>query len=155
MGIAVIEGEIFRPSQLDSAGLQPLLEGGESLRTGVDRARRFPGFKAVDTQCTCSFPDIPLHRVQPVATVRQVSGADVLGRRQDIFEADRNQRPQRYPERQRRHVDVIVAARLGVKVDSVVTDADRIGVTLRQRLTRTKRGGYVAFDDRFYGADSA
>ncbi len=41
------------------------------------------------------FPDVPLHRMQAVASVRNMSNPNVLARRQEVSHAFRNQRAER------------------------------------------------------------
>src|SRR5439155_5445487 len=104
---------------------------GQEAGVGVYGAGRGAAGQAEVGEQAGDLADVPLDRVQPVAAVGDVRGADVLAGGQQVVHPLRDQRAQRDLERARAHVDVVVAAGRGVQVDAVHADADRVGVADR------------------------
>ena len=105
---------------------EQLLKRIKHLAILAHRARRNLLLQAKRRQQSGGFADVPLDRMQAVAAVGDVRRPDVFAGRQQIRHAYRQQRAQRNLKRQRRDVDVVVAAGAGVQIDPVIADADAI-----------------------------
>ena len=90
--IAVIEHEVLRPGEFDALLFQPRLKVAQAPGIGMHRVRRHTAIEAMVHQQPCRFADVPLHGMEPLATICDVRGADVLGRRQQILHPLREQR---------------------------------------------------------------
>src|SRR5690349_15001449 len=66
------------PAGFDALGVEPGLEVGEHGVVGLHLVRRDAVVEAVAGQQAGDLADVPLHRVQPVAAIGDVSGADGL-----------------------------------------------------------------------------
>ena len=85
---------------LDAVARQTGLEGGEPGVVGLRRrAAWWPCVQAVRGERAGDLADVPLDRVQPVAAVGDVGGADVLAGRQQVRHPARQQRAERDLER--------------------------------------------------------
>src|SRR5690349_18517595 len=127
---ALPTAQVLRPVQLDTPRLQAALEllQVRLLPHGhrPDTVLQAPGRKGPR-----GLPGPPLDRVQPVAPVGDVRGADALARRQQVLHPLRHERPERDLEGVRRDVQVAAPGRAGVQVDPVAADADRVDEALR------------------------
>src|SRR5262245_15203846 len=86
---------------------------------GRERARRFA--------------DVPLDGMQAVAAVGDVGRADVLGRRDQVADADGNERAQGNLERAGAAADADVLGAGTMDVDRIPADADRVLEMGRER----------------------
>lgn len=112
-----------------------------------------PAIQAKCSQQTRRLADIPFHRVQAVAAVRNVGRPDIFAGRQQIPALFRNQAPQRDLERNALDVDVIPSRRAWMEIDMIEADAD--GVLERRGQLRARAIGVdVLLLDRKTGADS-
>src|SRR5690606_11107760 len=82
-------------------------------------SRRLVVRQAEGGQGTGRFADVPFDRVQAVAAVGDVRGADVLAAGDEIFDPLRQERTERNLKRQSGHVDVVVTSGAGVQVERV------------------------------------
>jgi len=82
----------FGPGELESLFSQVALKIFQQLFIGVNGARQLPGSDRLGGDRSRRFANVPLHRMQPIATVRDVGCADILAGRQQIFDALRNER---------------------------------------------------------------
>jgi hypothetical protein len=67
-----------RPMALDAGTVQSLLELGEELLACPDLMRLDTAVKAERREPTHHLADVPLDRMEPVAAVGDVGGADIL-----------------------------------------------------------------------------
>src|SRR5690606_41140394 len=89
--------------------------------------------------------DAPLDGVHPVAAVRDVRGADVLARGEQVLHPDRDQRAERDAQRRRAEVDVVAPPGRRVEVDRVpASDAEGLAGTgdLRVRVSQIGRASW-------------
>ena len=120
-----------RPLQLHPVPLQAPLQAGQEAGIGAHGARACAVVQTESRQLARGLAGRPLVGVQPEAAVGDVGGADVLARRQQVVDPDRQQRPERQllrpvlavqaqrvalPRRVRFvHVDTVAAHRYGVR----------------------------------------
>src|SRR6185436_18729295 len=74
---------------------QAALEGGAELRVPVHHRRGFAPVEAEGRERAGRLADVPLDGVQAEAAVGDVGRADVLGRRNQVADADRDERAER------------------------------------------------------------
>src|SRR5436190_16069343 len=84
-----------RPMALDASAVEGLLELPKELLVRPDLVRLDTAVEAERREPTCHLADVPLDRVEPVAAVGDVRGADVLRGRQEVAGPDGQQRAQR------------------------------------------------------------
>ena len=79
MGIALGRIEAFRrPRQFDAAFLQEGLKAFEHGGIGLNLVDAAAAAQTMCGQKTRDFADVPLHGMQPIATIGEVGGADIL-----------------------------------------------------------------------------
>src|SRR5918998_3303726 len=99
---------------------------------------------AVGGQGPGRLANVPLHGVEPVAPVRYVGSTYVLGGRQQVVHAYRNQAAQRDLERIAGYVDVAPTPGARVQVDPVGPDTYRVRVLYGP--VRAHHGAQVLLD---------
>src|SRR5579864_2536798 len=78
--------------------------------------------------------DVPLHRMQPITTVSNMRCSDVLRRGEHVLHSPGNQRAQRYLERFRSNIDIIVSATRRMQIDAVAPHSRRVSKMIAKLL---------------------
>src|SRR5439155_3776948 len=110
--------------KFDAPGLKFLLKIPAQGTIGVNLLRSALMLRAEGDESSDCFADVPFDWVKPIATIRQVGCADVLGRWQKVGATPRNQRAQRNAKWQRRDINVIVTTTRGMQIDLIITDTN-------------------------------
>src|SRR5829696_8150635 len=130
----------LRPANLDALAGEMRLELRKTLWGFAHTVGRQPPVEAVGCEETGDLADVPFDRVQPVAAVGDVRGADILAGRRQVRHAPRQERAEGYLERAGPDVDVVVAPRRGVKIDAVHPDPHRVRVVHSAALAADRQG---------------
>ena len=111
----------------------------QPLFIGMHAMRGLALVEAIGGQHAGHFADVPFDRMQPVTTIGDMRGADILGSGQQICFVAGNKGTQRNFERAGADIDIIIAARRGVQVDAVHADADAIRVMHRAAIAAHRK----------------
>src|SRR5215831_20989726 len=118
-----------RHALADQAPLQITTQRG----LGVDGGGIASGLEGMRGEDARRLADVPLHWMQPVAAVGDVSGAEVLGAREKVPHPHRDQRAHGNLERTRAARDADVVRPGVVDVDWVEAHSDRVLEVRRER----------------------
>src|SRR5262245_51393266 len=121
---AWLDGPHLGPAQLDPLRFEQILQLLNQCRGPHHSLRDDTGGHTVGGDDAGRLPDVPLRWMHPEAAVGDVRHRDVLRRRQDVLDPDRDQRRQRYLVRQRGDVQVVGTRGGRVQVDPVAPDAN-------------------------------
>ena len=90
----------FGPFQFEALSSKRLLELGQGLFVGSDRARCLLLSQAMTGECAGGFADVPFDGVEPQGAVSDVGAADVFARGEEVVHATWNESSQRNLEGQ-------------------------------------------------------
>src|SRR5687767_7916827 len=82
----------LRPCGFDTLPLNRALEIRQPLRIIPDAPRRAVRLDRVRREASRGLANVPFHRMQAIAAIRDVGHAEVLAGRQEVLDAARNQR---------------------------------------------------------------
>src|SRR5699024_8664344 len=143
-----------RPAQLRACRSQFMLKVSEKGRFALHGMWRRGPCEAVGGEVTGSLADVPLHRMESIASIGDVSSTDVLVRSHEVAHPARNKRAEWNLKRSGRHVNIAVPSGGGVQVNAIHPHSDRVRIPGGASVT-TNRVGDVVLGDGGYCSDAA
>lgn len=115
-----------RPLKLDTFLSKSLLELGKLGFIVTNGSRRQISVQAIACTVTGSLPDVPLHWMQSVASIRNVGNTDVFASGEYVGHPFRNQAAERDLKGQRRYINIGLASCARMQIYAVTSDANGI-----------------------------
>ena len=145
VSMSTSQGSERWPRELDALAPQQRLEGLEPLWPVPDASWSELPLQAERSQQSGDLSHVPLHRMDAIGAIGDVSDAEILAPGQQVLQAHRHHGTERYLERPATQVQITGAAEARVQIDPVATNPHRVSEQLR--AVREERMGDVLLDD--------